>query len=299
MSPDETTRRRLASFLEEDLGRGDITSDSVVAPGALAVGSVRAREAGVAAGVHEATLLAEIAGLRAEPRVGDGDAFAEGAGLLRLHGRARAILGVERTLLNLLSHMSGVATRTRRAVDALAGTGARIAATRKTLPGLRAFEKRAVVLGGGDPHRFDLGDAVLIKDNHLALAGGVVEAVRRAREKASFTASIEVEVESIDDALAAAEAGADVLMLDNMDPERVRETVAALQAAGLRGRVTLEASGGIRPEAARPWAEAGVDIISCGALTASSPTLDLTLTLTPVNEPEAPEDAVPEDTESS
>lgn len=286
MSSDEITRRRLAAFLEEDLGRGDVTSDSVVPPAARAVAVVRAREAGTVAGVREALLLAELTGVDADALVEDGEDFAADTDLLRLRGRARSILGLERTLLNVLCHMSGIATRTRRAVEALRDTGVRVAATRKTLPGLRAFQKRAVVLGGGDPHRWDLGDAVLIKDNHLALAGGVAEAVNRARDSASFTTTIEIEVESVEDALIAARAGAHVLMLDNMDPEAVRETVQALEAADLRDGVILEASGGIRPEEARDWAEAGIDVISSGALTSSSPALDMTLIVTPEAEAE-------------
>lgn len=274
---DELIRRQLLGFLHEDLGRGDITSDAVVPAGIKSIASVVARQCGIVAGLHETMLLGQLAGLDVDLVAEDGATLESGDCAVQLRGAARAILGVERTLLNLLSHMSGIATATRRVVEQLEGTGARIAATRKTLPGLRAFDKRAVVIGGGDPHRYDLGDAVLIKDNHLAIVGGVAEAVRRARDAVSFTCKVEIEVETATDALVAAEAGADILLLDNMSPAALGATVTALRQAGLRERVVIEASGGITVASARAYADAGAELVSMGALTSSAPAMDFSL----------------------
>ena len=197
--------------------------------------------------------------------------------MLRLDGPVRAVLLVERTALNLVGRMAGIATATAgfaaRAREARPGV--RVAATRKTAPGLRLLDKRAVVLGGGDPHRYTLSDAVLLKDNHLALVG-IEEAVGRARAVSAYRV-IEVEAETADEAVRAARAGAGVVMLDNMTPDGVKEALAALEAAGLRDRVTVEASGGITEETVGAYAALGVDIISVGALTHSARALDVTL----------------------
>ncbi|HEX9698568.1 MAG TPA: carboxylating nicotinate-nucleotide diphosphorylase [Acidobacteriota bacterium] len=281
---DDRLRAQLAAFLDEDLAGGDLTSEAVVAEDRSARGTVRAGAAGILAGVEECLALGEIAGVSVEARRGDGDTVAPGDVVLELTGSARAILGLERTLLNLLSHMSGVATVTRRAVDAVAachrGGGSpqppRIAATRKTLPGLRRLQKKAVVIGGGLPHRFDLGEAVLIKDNHLAVEPDIATAVARARQ-AIGTAPIEIEVETAADAVVAARAGADRLLLDNMPPAGVREVVAALQSAGLRNGRLLEASGGITMKNVCEYADTGVDWISMGMLTASPAPIDFSL----------------------
>ncbi|MFQ5743256.1 MAG: carboxylating nicotinate-nucleotide diphosphorylase [Acidobacteriota bacterium] len=273
----ELIRRRLLEFLEEDLGREDVTSRAVIAADRQASARVESRAAGIVAGIEEALLLCELGGLAAEGLKQDGEAIDAKQVVLGTEGSARSILGIERTLLNLLSHMSGIATLTKRAVAAVEGSGVRIAATRKTLPGLRWFEKRAVEIGGADPHRRDLAAAVLIKDNHLVVVGDVAEAVRRARQKASFTQQIEVEVESRHQALAAAEAGADILLLDNLEAAEIGSVVEALEQAGLRERLLLEASGGISIEALPRYAKTGVDVISMGALTASAPFLDYSL----------------------
>jgi nicotinate-nucleotide pyrophosphorylase (carboxylating) len=273
----ELTRQRLLDFLEEDLGRGDVTSRAVVPHGTRAAAHVFARQAGVIAGIDEALILGEIAGLVSEPLKLDGEVVAADEAVVWLDGAARDILGIERTLLNLLGHMSGIATQAREAAESVKGTRARVAATRKTLPGLRWFEKRAVQLGGADPHRFELADSVLIKDNHLVIVGDVAEAVRRGQAGASFTQKIEVEVESLDDAMAAAGAGADALLLDNMSPTEISSIVTALEGAGLRSRVILEASGGISIAELRQFAETGVDVISLGALTSSAPFFDFSL----------------------
>lgn len=200
--------------------------------------------------------------------------------ILSARGPARSLLGVERTLLNLLSHMSGVATATADLV-AIAQKesrgGIRVACTRKTLPGLRYFEKRAVQLGGGDTHRLRLDDAVLIKDNHLALSGSITESVRKAKETVSFTKKVEVEVTTPDQAVEAAKAGADIVLLDNMTPDKVERTVAMLKAKNLRDRILVEASGGIRKENLASYAKTGVDVISVGTITHSAPAIDMSM----------------------
>lgn len=267
--------------LAEDMGRaGDVTAQACVPQDARLTALFRARQPGVAAGLGAARLALRALdpGAEVEEPVRDGEAFAAGATLVRVSANARAVLGAERTALNLLGRLCGVATLTRAYVDAVAGTGARIADTRKTTPGLRALEKRAVALGGGLNHRFGLDDAILIKDNHVALCGGdAAEAVRRARAAAGHLMKIEVEVDRLDQlravlALAEAGQGPDVVMLDNFSLEDLRTAVA--EAAG---RVVLEASGGVTLQTVRSIAETGVDVISVGALTHSAPSLDVGL----------------------
>jgi nicotinate-nucleotide pyrophosphorylase (carboxylating) len=277
-------RDELAAFLEEDLGRGDITSESLIPEATEAAGEVRSGEAAVLAGLEEATLLAETMQLETTAHAKDGEEIDAARRVLEVDGKARAILGVERTLLNLLSHMSGVATLTHRAVHEVvrAHTGAhadrppRISATRKTLPGLRRLQKKAVVLGGGVPHRSDLSDAVLVKDNHLSLNPDLAGLMRQARQQVGAM-PIEIEVESMKDALLAAEAGADSLLLDNLSPAAVTEIVEALCSAGLRNEVSLEASGGISVGTVHEYADTGVDVISMGMLTTSAHHIDFSL----------------------
>lgn len=281
---DEIVQQQLAAFLEEDLGRGDVTSEALVAEEIEAVATVRTAQPAVVAGLEEAGALARMVALEATAPVGDGDRIAAGTAVIRLRGRARAILGVERTLLNLISHMSGVATLTRGAVDAVeaafrathARHPPRVAATRKTLPGLRRLQKKAVVLGGGIPHRHDLSAAVLVKDNHLALLKGVEEVVARVREHLGGV-PVEIEVESLEDALRAARDGADTLLLDNLAPADIVKVVEALRTAGLRDAVSLEASGGITVATVGDYADIGVDVISLGMLTSSAPHVDYSL----------------------
>lgn len=285
MTRDDTTvSAQLKAFLDEDLGRGDVTSEALIGADEKASGLVRSGEAAVLAGLEEARTLAGLMDLRADARAADGDDIAAGAPVLTIAGTARGVLGVERTLLNLLSHMSGVATLTRRAVRAVeaAHTGARaprpprIAATRKTLPGLRRLQKKAVVIGGGVPHREDLGAAVLVKDNHLALFPDVAAVARTVRDHLGDVA-VEIEVESLDDALLAARNGADALLLDNLAPAAIIAVVDGLHAAGLRGTVSLEASGGITVDRVAEYADTGVDLISMGMLTSSAPHVDFSL----------------------
>jgi nicotinate-nucleotide pyrophosphorylase (carboxylating) len=261
--------------LLEDLGRaGDVTTDAVVPADRTARGVIVARAAGRIAGLEPALLAFRLLdpGCRADARLRDGADAPAGAPVARLESTARALLAAERTALNLLGHLSGIATATRDVVARLQGLETRVAGTRKTTPGLRALEKHAVRAGGGSSHRYGLDDAVLIKDNHVALAGGIAEAVRRARASVGHVVKVEVEVDTLgqlDEALAA---GAEAVLLDNMDLPTLREAVSRA-----RGRAVTEASGGIRPENVRAVAETGVDLVSLGWLTHSAPALDVAL----------------------
>ena len=260
--------------LAEDLGRaGDITSAACIAADARLAARFAGRKTGVVAGLACARLaiLALDPGAAFEPLSEDGDWVQPGP-LARVEANARALLSAERVALNLMGRLSGVATLTRAYVDAVAGTGAVITDTRKTTPGLRALEKYAVRCGGGVNHRFGLDDAILIKDNHVAAAGGVGPAIRRAKAAAGHLVKVEAEVDSLaqlDEALAE---GPDVVMLDNFS---LADLAAAVARA--KGQVTLEASGGVTLETVRAIAETGVDVISVGALTHSAPVLDIGL----------------------
>ncbi|HEX2162039.1 MAG TPA: carboxylating nicotinate-nucleotide diphosphorylase [Thermoleophilaceae bacterium] len=264
--------------LDEDLGAGDLTSRAVVPEGTRASGVVVAKADGVLAGSDIAAAVFESVDRRLEvaTRATDGDRVAPGDQLLDVSGDARAILAAERVALNLLGRLSGVATLTARYAAAVAGTGARILDTRKTTPGMRALEKAAVLAGGGVSHRFGLYDAILVKENHVRVAGGVGEAARRALAGAPDGVVVEVEVESLDELDEVLEAGIGRVLLDNMDPEALRAAVARTAR-----RAQLEASGGIDLDSVRAVAETGVDFISVGALTHSAPALDVSLLFTP------------------
>jgi nicotinate-nucleotide pyrophosphorylase (carboxylating) len=270
----------IRSFLAEDIGYGDITTSALLDSKLRAEGRVVCKDNSVIAGIEESLVLLELVDCQGTARAHDGERVRAGTMILSARGPARALLGVERTLLNLLSHMSGVATATADLV-AIAQKesrgGIRVACTRKTLPGLRYFEKRAVELGGGDAHRLRLDDAVLIKDNHLELAGSVSDCVRKAKQKVSFTKKVEVEVTTPNQAVEAAKAEADIILLDNMTPKEVERSVAMLKAKNLRERVLVEASGGIRKENLASYAKTGVDVISVGAITHSAPAIDVSM----------------------
>jgi nicotinate-nucleotide pyrophosphorylase (carboxylating) len=263
--------------LEEDVGAGDATTEAIVGEDARARGLITQKAAGAIYGLDTAetafTLLDPEA--RFERLVEEGVWREEGGPVMSVQGRARALLTAERTALNFLAHLSGVATIAARAARIVEGTGAKVLDTRKTTPGLRTLEKHAVAVGGASNHRAGLFDAILIKENHIAAAGGIAEAVRRAREHAPGLApTLEVEVRDereIDEALAA---GAQRLLLDNMDDERLRAAVTRVA-----GRALLEASGGVTLQTLRARAETGVDWVSMGALTHSAPALDLSLIL--------------------
>jgi nicotinate-nucleotide pyrophosphorylase (carboxylating) len=261
--------------LLEDLGRaGDITTDAVVPAEARVEAVIVARQPGVLAGLDAALLAFELLdpALRIERLRSDGDRISRGETVAQINGRARGVLGAERTALNLLSRISGVATATRALADAIAGYKAKIVCTRKTTPGLRMLEKEAVRLGGGANHRFGLDDAMLIKDNHIALAGGVRQALERARHHAGHLVKIELEVDTLDQLAEALDVGVDAVLLDNMTPETLRRAVAMVD-----GRAITEASGRITLETAPAVAATGVDLISCGWITHSASILDLGL----------------------
>lgn len=262
--------------LAEDVGPGDLTTPLVASPDRCGEGVIEARQALVVCGLDVArTVFAGVdPRLRFEPRARDGNRVEAGAELARVQGPLRGLLAAERTALNFLMRMCGVASATRRYVDAVAGTGAVIVDTRKTLPGWRTLDKYAARVGGARNHRFGLYDGILLKDNHIALAGGVEPAVKAALAAAPAGLRVQVEVESVEDATAAVEAGADFLLLDNCPPERLRAI-----AARVGGRALLEASGGITLDNVRAVAETGVRRISIGALTHSAPAADVALEL--------------------
>jgi nicotinate-nucleotide pyrophosphorylase (carboxylating) len=263
--------------LAEDLGEGgDITSAAVIPADARFAGSMDTREDIVVAGLDIAAAFfrAIDAGVSIEMLAADGDRAVAGTRLLRLHGNARAMLTAERSALNTVQHLSGIATLTRTYVDAIAGTGAILLDTRKTIPGLRRLEKYATAAGGAQNHRMGLWDAAMIKDNHVAVAGGVDAAVRRA--VAAGIDRIIVEVDRIDQVEPALQAGATHLLLDNMPPAMLREAVAIVG-----GRVPTEASGGVRLDTIRAIAESGVTYVSVGRLTQSAPAADIGLDFAP------------------
>jgi nicotinate-nucleotide pyrophosphorylase (carboxylating) len=264
--------------LAEDLGEGgDVTSAAVIPADAMFAGVMQTREAIIVAGlpIAEAFFLKLDAAAEVRALVSDGDAVQAGAVLMHVRGRARALLTAERSALNIVQHLSGVATMTRRYVDAIAGTGCTLLDTRKTLPGLRILEKYATRMGGATNHRMGLWDAAMIKDNHVAVAGSVAEAARRA--VAAGIGRIIVEVDRIDQIEPAIAAGATHLLLDNMDPPALREAVALVG-----GRVPTEASGGVTLDTIRAKAETGVTYISVGRLTQSAPAVDIGLDFSPV-----------------
>jgi nicotinate-nucleotide pyrophosphorylase (carboxylating) len=264
----------VSTVLAEDLGDGgDVTSNATIAGDARFMAEMNCRQRMVAAGLELAAAFfrALDAGVEIELLAADGDLVVHGTTLMRLAGNARAMLAAERSALNTLQHLSGIATLSRQYVDAMAGTGAELLDTRKTLPGLRILDKYAARMGGAHNHRMRLDDGVLIKDNHVAVAGGVAEAVRRARD-AGTGLQVQVEVDRIEQIEPALAAGADRLLLDNMDPPMLREAVALVAR-----RVPLEASGGVTLETIRFLAETGVDYISVGRITQSAPAVDIGL----------------------
>ncbi len=276
-------RGLLRSFLAEDLGAGDITTAALVAPGAPARGVLFAKAPLVLAGsalFSEAFLLLDPSA-HIDFACEDGQELAPGSSLATLHATARALLGAERLALNLLQRLSGIATLTRQFVRAIEGTHARILDTRKTTPGLRALEKYAVRVGGGLNHRMDLAEAILIKENHIRMAGGVRQALASAASARSRAAWLEIEVTSLSELHDALPSAPDIILLDNMSPSQVARAVAEVRADPLSHRICLEASGGISIDNVRAFALAGVDWISVGALTHSAPAVDLSFEIEP------------------
>ena len=260
--------------LLEDIGSGDATTLSIIPPGLEASAVVFGREPFILSGSKPFRRIFELLDpeIRIECLFPDGDQIEPNVAVFRIEGRARALLTGERTALNFAQRLSGIATLTRKMSQAVAGTGCQLLDTRKTTPLWRILEKEAVRHGGGRNHRFGLADGILIKDNHIAAAGSIKEAVRRTRESAPHTLRIEIEVESIRQLGEAVAAGADIVLLDNFTLDMLREAVEIG-----KGRVVLEASGGVRLETVRAIAETGVDFVSCGALTHSARAIDLTM----------------------
>lgn len=256
----------LLRFIDEDAPYGDLTSEAVI-PAVRCRAEISSEQPGIIAGLCEAHVLFSYYGVTVAQNFQDGDRVKTGDVVLSLAGDAKKILLVERTALNIIGRMSGIASQTHDMVNIVSAVNrqCRIAATRKTSPGFRALDKKAVQLGGGDPHRDSLSDGILIKDNHLALVP--LEKAIVAAKKATLYKKIEVEVENPADALLAASAGADIILLDNMDPAMVKTTLDALKEKGLRDRVTIELSGGIDRTTLSDFAALGVDVISMGALT--------------------------------
>ncbi len=280
---------QVRAALLEDLGRaGDVTTCATIAPDLRATAALNSREDGIVAGLELARTAFRLIDptVSFEPLVEDGDRVSPGTPIARVTGPARSVLSAERVALNFLMHLSGVASYTALFADEIAHTPARVTCTRKTLPGLRALEKYAVRLGGGSSHRYGLDDAVLIKDNHIAVCGGVARAIEAARGYVGHLVKVEVEVDGLEQMREALGAGPDVILLDNMGPELLREAVAinGLHAglsdegyAGDRRRVQLEASGNVNLATIRTIAETGVDYISTSKITMAAPTLDIGL----------------------
>jgi nicotinate-nucleotide pyrophosphorylase (carboxylating) len=273
----EVTLEYLLSFVREDAPSGDITTDAIIPPDTCCNAVIIAKEEGIICGLAEAERLFNHFGVRATAAGPDGSHVNPGDVVLSLTGNASHILLLERTALNIVGRMSGIATRTKFYMDCIRSTGSncRVAATRKTSPGIRALDKKAVRLGGGDPHRYSLSDGILIKDNHLALVP-LADAIASAKARSVYR-KIEVEAEDPDSAVKAAEAGADIILLDNMTPEMVVNTLKELNARNLRlGRI-IEVSGTINEDTIRSYAVPGVDVISIGALTHSVRNFDVSL----------------------
>ena len=269
---------QVRAALLEDLGRaGDVTTSATIPPDAAATVLLATREEGTLAGLEFAAAAFRLMDgeLTFEALAADGDRLSRGQAVARIAGTARAVLSAERVALNFLMHLSGVASHTRRFADAIAHTDAKVCCTRKTLPGLRAAEKYAVRCGGGSNHRFGLDDAILIKDNHIAVRGGVREAVEAARAYAGHLMSVEIEVDTLDQLREAVAAGPDAVLLDNMAPDTLREGVAIVRAADRP--IAVEASGNVDLDTIAAIAEAGVDYISTSKITMAAPTLDVGL----------------------
>jgi nicotinate-nucleotide pyrophosphorylase (carboxylating) len=276
MIPEPMLDEWLLAALREDLGSGDVTSEILVPPGLHGQAVIQAKEPLIVAGLEIAIRAFNLLSgeVRVLARSEDGGKVEAGAVLLELEGAVRDLLGGERVALNILQHLSGVATLTRRFVDAVEGTGTKILDTRKTLPGMRALEKYAVRVGGGVNHRSSLSEGILVKENHLAACGGVTEAVKALKRKAPHTLRVEIEASTLEEVEEALAAGVDAILLDNMSIETILEAVKRV-----RGTAQLEVSGGVRLENVREIAETGVDAISVGMLTHSAPGVDISMLL--------------------
>lgn len=283
--PRKLLLEKLRRFLEEDIGQGDLTTASTVPSGTTAKAHIILKEPGIVAGLEEVEILLEDMGLHVKPLAKDALQFKAGTAILEISGDARTILMTERTAINILSRMSGIATETNRLIEKIKSAKymVKVASTRKTAPGLLYFDKKAVMLGGGDTHRLHLDDLILIKDNHLKIAGDVMKAVKQAKQAVSFAKKIEVEVTNSKDAVKAAKAGVDIIMFDNMKPGQIKATMQELQRQKLRDKVLIELSGGITEDNILDYVATKPDIISLGAITESPRTLDMSLEIVEVN----------------
>jgi len=277
--PKKVLEEKIRKLLEEDVGQGDITTFLTIPSGTIVEAEIVAEESGVIAGIEEALAFLESFDFQVESLTSDGSKVSKKAIILNIVGDARTLLSIERTLLNLLTRMSGIATTTSQLIEKIrrAGYEIRIACTRKVAPGLSYFDKKAVLIGGGDTHRLHLDDLVIIKDNHLAVVGDVGKAVKKVRAAVSFSKKIEIEVSKATEALKAAKAGADIVMLDNFSPQQIKEAIALLEKEGLRGKILIEASGGVNGQNILEFAATGVDILSLGEITHSVKALDMSL----------------------
>ena len=268
--------------MDEDLWHEDVTSEAVIDSKTRLEGEIICKQDCIVAGLQEASTLFEMYDCHVESLVKEGKRVRVNSTILQVRGRAKTILGLERTALNLMMRMSGIATETNRILKEARSISPslRIAGTRKTAPGLTFFDKRAIGVGGGDTHRLGLDDSVLIKDNHIAIIGSVTDAVKKAKRKISFTKKIEVEVSNLNDAVDAVRAGADIILLDNLSPTQIKDIIRNLTRRKYREKVLIEASGGINQKNIRVYASTGVDVISLGFLTHSVKGIDMSLEVT-------------------
>jgi nicotinate-nucleotide pyrophosphorylase (carboxylating) len=274
-----SVREMLANFLREDVGAGDITSNSIILDDLAAKAEIVCKSSlAVACGLQEAAMIFDICGCKSEILIRDGSKVKKGKAVMKLSGSARAILKAERVALNMIMRMSGIATETRRMTDL--AKGITVLATRKTAPGLRYFDKKAVVAGGGGAHRMRLDDMALIKDNHIALAGGAEKSVRLAKKSIGSSIKVECEAKSVREAVAAISAGADIVMLDNFTPKQTASAIRLIAKMGLRKKVKIEISGGVNARNIKQYARAGPDFISLGYITHSPKAVDFSLEIT-------------------
>jgi len=271
----------LKMFLEEDVRSGDLTTNVTIPEEKTALATIYAREKSILAGIKEAEAIAYLTGLTYEVLCFEGNWVNPEDPVMRLRGKARTLLTVERLILNIIQRMSGIATKTYRMVSVAreVNPSVKIACTRKTTPGFRYFEKRAVVIGGGDPHRYALDDMVLIKNNHITAVGGVHEAVSAAKDAVSFSKKISCEARTLQETEEAISAGAHIVLLDNFSPQDIGGLIEVLKSKGVRGNVILEASGGINEENVREYAQNEIDVISSGSLTHSYDSMDFNMRL--------------------
>lgn len=273
--------KRIIENIYDDIGFEDITTNSLVPEDKWAQAEILCKEEGILAGMDVAHYILDEFGLKMSSTYLDGEEIHKGDIILEFEGKAKDILMVERTILNYLMHLSGIATIVKQTCDKVneINPNVKVACTRKTTPGLQKLEKKAVEIGGGDTHRFKLDDCVLIKDNHIQVVGGVIESIELAKENVSFTKKIEIEVENEDDAIRASMFGADIIMLDNMNPEEIQGVLNTLNERRLRENVIIEVSGGITPDNIVEYAKLDIDVISSGFITNSTKSLDLSLNI--------------------